>query len=578
MKKSTIVLTAAALAAALLGTDKPSMAQSGSTAQSLASLTAKGYDANLASNALAANSDAAALLAGINANRRSNGLPVLALDPALGAAAMYQETDQIQKHFSAFFAYLADGVTRVGAPQMAADFGSPATGVQEYAFGNGFFMADTDNWPALLNDWQQSDADFAKALNDPTLNVCGINLVDSSAPGTVGQHVYKWVLVTGNNPNVTANAQAAAVKAKAVKANAQPTTAQSLASLTAKGYDANLASNALAANSDAAALLAGINANRRSNGLPVLALDPALGAAAMYQETDQIQKHFSAFFAYLADGVTRVGAPQMAADFGSPATGVQEYAFGNGFFMADTDNWPALLNDWQQSDADFAKALNDPTLNVCGINLVDSSAPGTVGQHVYKWVLVAGNNPNVTTTVTTTGATINVSKLNPSLAAAALAAKQAPLEAAFLQSINNYRASVGAPALATDAALYPAAFYQARDASPRQAGLNDPASLAADFGSLRTAFADTLDSNWQIGANAHFGGYFLGRMGTAADPTTWNYLVSVSRSLDPAFAALLGDVTYSHCGLSIADTGLQAVCPTNHLPYEVYQWVILAGK
>ena len=375
----------------------------------------------------------------------------------------------------------------------------------------------------------------------------------------------------------------------------KPGNAQTLAplvSLTAKGYDANLASNALATNasvqtansgaltvgSEAAGMLAAINASRRSNGLPALALDPALGAAAMYQETDQIQKHFSASFAYLADGVTRVGAPQMAADFGSPATGVQEDAFGNGFFMADTDNWPALLNDWQQSDATFAAILRNPGINVCGINLVNTTAPGATGPHTYSWLILVGYNSSVITTTGPLFGPINVSKLNPSLAAAALAAKQAPLEAAFLQSINNYRASVGAPALATDAALYPAAFYQARDASPRQAGLNDPASLAADFGSLRTAFADTLDSNWQIGANAHFGGYFLGRMGTAADPTTWNYLVSVSRSLDPAFAALLGDVTYSHCGLSIADTGLQAVCPTNHLPYEVYQWVILAGK
>ena len=48
MKKSTIVLTAAALASALLGTSKAS------TAQSLTSLTAKGYDTTLAAAALSA--------------------------------------------------------------------------------------------------------------------------------------------------------------------------------------------------------------------------------------------------------------------------------------------------------------------------------------------------------------------------------------------------------------------------------------------------------------------------------------------------------------------------------------------
>ena len=171
MKKVTTVLTLTALAAALIAGTTSAQAQS---AQTLPALLAKGYDPAEASSALAANADAAALLAAVNAARQSNGLCPLTVDPALSAAAAYQEADQLKRHYSAYYAYLADGTTAVAPAALAADFGSAATGVQEFGFGNGINLADTGNWPALETDWQQMDAAFSAALSSPAINVCGL--------------------------------------------------------------------------------------------------------------------------------------------------------------------------------------------------------------------------------------------------------------------------------------------------------------------------------------------------------------------------------------------------------------------
>ena len=89
------------------------------------------------------------------------------MDPALSAAAAYQEADQLKRHYSAYYAYLANGTTAVSPAALAADFGSAATGVQEFSFGNGINLADTGNWPALETDWQQNDAAFSRRAQQP---------------------------------------------------------------------------------------------------------------------------------------------------------------------------------------------------------------------------------------------------------------------------------------------------------------------------------------------------------------------------------------------------------------------------
>ena len=542
MKKITSVLTLTALSAALLG--HPAVAQT-SSAQSLASLTAKSYDTTLASNALAANTDAGALLTAINANRRANGLTQLTLDPSLGAATMYQMTDENKQHFAGQYAYKADGQTQVDPATMAADFGSAAANVQEFSFGNGFFLGDTDNWPALMADWQQNDPSFTAMISSPNVNVCGITLIDAGTQGTT--HIYKWAIMVGYNPSA-ATAQA-------------PSAAQSLASLTAKSYDTTLASNALAANTDAGALLTAINANRRANGLTQLTLDPSLGAATMYQMTDENKQHFAGQYAYKADGQTQVDPATMAADFGSAAANVQEFSFGNGFFLGDTDNWPALMADWQQNDPSFTAMISSPNVNVYGITLIDAGTQGTT--HIYKWAIMIGYNPSAATAPTgPTGPTINTTGLNQTLAQQAMAAKPTADETNFLGAINSYRTQAGLPTMVQDAAMYPAAYYQLRDTA------GTPIStLATDFGSLHNTFTSSTNNSGTL-----FYGYLVGYYGQ------WSTLVSYWRTSDPSFTSILGSAAYSHCGFSILDTGTKQVSPFDGQAYEVYKWTLVAGN
>ena len=344
---------------------------------------------------------------------------------------------------------------------------------------------------------------------------------------------------------------------------APATTAQALASLTPKGYDATLAANSLAANSDAAAMLAAINAVRRGNGLPQLTLDASLGAATMYQETDELQYHYVGSYGLLNNGAKQVTPAQMAADFGSAATGVQEYAFGNGFFMGDTDNWPALMSDWQQNDASFTAMLNDPSVNVCGITLVDTGSIGSGGAHVYKWVLSVGYNPGAVSTATTsTGPAINLTGLNQALANQALAAQPTADETNLLASINSYRAIASRPALQQDKALYAAAYYNLHTTS----GPNMP-TLATDFGSLRTTFLSGTTDNGSV-----YYGYLTGYYGQ------WDILRDYWRISDPSFQDEIRDATYSHCGLSIVDTKATRISPLDGLSYEIYRWTLLVGK
>ena len=111
-------------------------------------------------------SDEQALLAAVNAQRAANGVPALAFDPALAAAARYQENDQVKVRFYGPYAYLADGTSPVAPTALAADFASQAAGVGDTEFTNIFAPADTGNWAALVNDWRPQDPAFARMLGE----------------------------------------------------------------------------------------------------------------------------------------------------------------------------------------------------------------------------------------------------------------------------------------------------------------------------------------------------------------------------------------------------------------------------
>ena len=118
-----------------------------------------------------------ALLEAVNAPRAANGVPALAFDPALAAAARYQENDQVKVRFYGPYAYLADGISPVAPTALAADFASQAAGVGDTEFTTLLAPADTGNWPALVNDWRPQDPTFAHMLSDSSVNAAGVSIV-----------------------------------------------------------------------------------------------------------------------------------------------------------------------------------------------------------------------------------------------------------------------------------------------------------------------------------------------------------------------------------------------------------------
>ena len=542
MKKITTVLTLTALAATLLGGPNQAQAQSSVSSTPLAALTAKGYDPSLASNALAATTDAAAMLAAINSVRSANGLAPLMVDPSLSAATAYQTGCQAKWGYAGNFG-ITNGKTWVYPAQMAADYGSAATAAQEFTYSSGFFPQDADNWPAMISDWQQSDSAFAAMLNSAAVNVAGINLIDT---GSVidGHHIYKWALIVGYIPS---------------KTTAKPAV-PTLAALTAKGYDPSLASNALAATTDTAAMLAAINSVRCANGLVALRIDGALSAATAYQTGCQAKWGYAGNFG-ITNGKTWVYPAQMAADYGSAATAAQEFTYSSGFFPQDADNWPAMISDWQQSDSAFAAMLNSAAVNVAGINLIDT---GSVidGHHIYKWALIVGYIPNKTTGGGPTGPTLHLTGLDPALAALAMAAQPTKDETNFLAAINTYRGQLGHQPLTIQPALEAAAYYTKHG----KATTVSPGTLAIDFGSLYTTFVYSSNST------AGMYGYVAGFYGQ------WSTLVQYWAPLDPTAHPIFADGTYSHCGLSMVDTGTTASSALDGKKYEVYAWTVIVGK
>ncbi len=209
MKKGiTIVLTmAAALTLAFSGNAaKTAHAQAAYT-----TLTATdGYNPQLVATALAAapSADEQALLAAVNALRAAKALPPLQMDPALYAAAYYQQLDALKRNYSGNYVYKADGATTVGEEGLVADFGSPATDLHEDAFSNGFNLSGTGNWPNTAQVWFIRSVTFRKIVTDPSLNACGVCLVNTGTTiAAFGRTfpVLRWTLIAGSGltPPVT---------------------------------------------------------------------------------------------------------------------------------------------------------------------------------------------------------------------------------------------------------------------------------------------------------------------------------------------------------------------------------------
>ncbi len=377
MKKSTIVLTISALAAALVG--RPVLAQNLPSSLAL-------YNQPIAAAALAATPSSLeqSLFAAINAQRVANGVPALTWDPALAAAARYQENDDNQLNFYGENAFLADGTTVVYAPQMAAAFGSSATGVAEAESSSVFHPGDFGNAAQMVTDWKPLDQGFAAMLSDSAPNVCGISIVARLNPRS---HVtsYQWAIFFG-----TAGAGA-------------PTTGPSGPTLNLSSLNAALAAAAqnTTPSMDETALLANINVYRTSYGSIPFTTDPGLTAAAHYQAADDAalnQISLLPTWAYQADGSTQVDAATLASDFASPDANVHDYVFtndwDNGAYLNQTPN--GFLRQtafWKYHDpSGFGAMLSSGAYNTCGLAVIQdgSATQNGVSYPVKYYVLMVG--------------------------------------------------------------------------------------------------------------------------------------------------------------------------------------------
>jgi uncharacterized protein YkwD len=548
MKKITIVLTITALAAALVG--RPAQALPTSLAA---------YNQTIASAAVAASPSSLeqGLLTAINAQRVADGASALTWDPALAAAARYQEDEQVAIHYSGEYAFLADGATKVTAPQMAAAFGSSAANVAEGESSSVYNPAAYGNPTAMVTMWKPLDPTFASMLGSSTPNACGISIVTYALPN--GSVSYRWAIFFGTDPAPAAPAAPAVT----IPAN----------------YNQTIASAAVAATPSSLeqGLLTAINNQRAADGASALTWDPALAAAARYQEDEQVAIHYSGEYAFLADGATKVTAPQMAAAFGSSAANVAEGESSSVYNPAAYGNPTAMVTMWKPLDPTFASMLGSSTPNACGISIVTYALPN--GSVSYRWAIFFGTDPSTTAPAAPTGPKLNTSSLNAALAAAALTTPASANEAALLAGINAHRTLIGAPTLVPDAGLMAAAHYQASDDMmlgkisllPTWAYQADGstevngATLASDFASA------TANVHDYMGTNAASNGAYL-----SFSPFSWATQSLIWQRVDPTGfgATVMTGGAYNACGIAIVTDGTEVY---KGVTYSIMYYVVLVG-
>ena len=331
---------------------------------------------------------------------------------------------------------------------------------------------------------------------------------------------------------------------------------------------------AAAPTADEQALFAAINAQRAANGVPPLNWGIRLAAAARYQEADQIADNFYGPFAYQADGRTQVDPAQLAADFGTSAAVTGDSEFSS-VFTSNFGDWPSLVNDWRRQDSDLAAMLGSASVNVGGLSIVSSTDRS--GAVTYRWALVYGYNPAFGTAAGNSPApTLDLSGLDPALAAQAQAAPMTPDEQALLAAINQSRALEGAPALTPGPALTAAAHYQALEQlklgflAPLAYGADGttpvaPGQLAADFASAAANVQDYAATNDAAG------GRYL------AWTVSWPRQVGLWASQDAGgFGAMLGSGAVNVCGIAVVQTGTATAA--SGVPYPVYAYSLIVGR
>ncbi len=548
MKKFTIVLTITALAAALAGAP--------ANAQSLPSSLAR-YNQSLASQALSAPSPALAqsLLSAINLQRSNNGLRPLTWDPALAAAATYQETADVATGYYGKAAVLADGRSTASPAQAAADFGSPAAAVAECESTTILQPANYGNATLMVAEWKALDPSFSALLSSSTPNACGIGLTSRYNPRTGSIDSY-WAIFFGT----------------------EGTSAPAAVGTNLGRYNAALASAALQTvpTTLTQSLLSAINLQRSNNGLRPLTWDPALAAAATYQETADVATGYYGKAAVLADGRSTASPAQAAADFGSPAAAVAECESTTILQPANYGNATLMVAEWKALDPSFSALLSSSTPNACGIGLTSRYNPRTGSTDSY-WAIFFGTEGTSVPPHSTP--TLNLGGLNAGLASAALHAPASADETALLAALNYTRAFYGSGPLTPDAGLTAAAHYQAADdlalgriaSYPTWAYSGNgttqvqPATLASDFAS------PTVNVGDYVGSNDVLSGRYL-----YMTPGGWLRQLTIWRSADMAgFGAMLSSGAYNACGIAVVSDGTAS---QSGVSYAVKYYVLLVGR